>query len=353
MASFLAALVLLSALATPSWATPVRVFAVGHKQRLDDVVTYQSFRDKMAALMDAAFPGTRDARAGGRRRRREPPASRRSRRAGSCARRLPREHRSDRRPHRQPRRRRARPDERAGAIATCSAPTARSSSTTRRSIRAAPGPLPRPRAHRHALPRLLRDVPRPRRRPRRLPGGLGRHRRPRAASRRPTIPRWSRCCAIPTSRDGRTPTRPSSPLPVQHHLRLRARRRGPRSRRPAAARGVRPARPAASCADRSNKAYLARSSSRRRRGGRPRPRPRAGARPRGARHAGRSAGDRHLEGRLDGRRQRSPRDEGRQRHPAAGGVRLVGLHHHGVVARRLQGGRLRHAAEAARRSCST
>jgi predicted amidohydrolase len=37
-------------------ATPLRVFAVGHKQRLEDVVTYQTFRDKMGALMDAAHP---------------------------------------------------------------------------------------------------------------------------------------------------------------------------------------------------------------------------------------------------------------------------------------------------------
>lgn len=33
------------------------MFAVGHKQRLDDAVTYQSFHDKMAAMMDATFPG--------------------------------------------------------------------------------------------------------------------------------------------------------------------------------------------------------------------------------------------------------------------------------------------------------
>ena len=38
-------------------AAPVRIFAVGHKQRLDDAVSYQTFHDKMAALMDAAFPG--------------------------------------------------------------------------------------------------------------------------------------------------------------------------------------------------------------------------------------------------------------------------------------------------------
>src|SRR5437867_5324295 len=44
------------ALAAPAAATPVRMFAVGHKVRLDDGTTYQSFHDKMAALMDAGFP---------------------------------------------------------------------------------------------------------------------------------------------------------------------------------------------------------------------------------------------------------------------------------------------------------
>jgi hypothetical protein len=47
---------LLVILAAPSWAGPVRIFAVGHKQRLEDAVTYQTFRDKMAAMMDAGFP---------------------------------------------------------------------------------------------------------------------------------------------------------------------------------------------------------------------------------------------------------------------------------------------------------
>ena len=45
------------AIGTSVGATPVRYFAVGHKQRIDDVVTYQTYHDKMAALMDAAFPG--------------------------------------------------------------------------------------------------------------------------------------------------------------------------------------------------------------------------------------------------------------------------------------------------------
>src|SRR6266478_3165811 len=45
------------ALAAPSAAAPVRMFAVGHKVRLDDGTTYQSFHDKMGALMDAGFPG--------------------------------------------------------------------------------------------------------------------------------------------------------------------------------------------------------------------------------------------------------------------------------------------------------
>src|SRR5690242_20341158 len=50
-------LLVMLALAAPAAATPVRMFAVGHKVRVDDGVTYQSFHDKMAALMDAAFPG--------------------------------------------------------------------------------------------------------------------------------------------------------------------------------------------------------------------------------------------------------------------------------------------------------
>jgi len=50
-------LLILLALVAPAAATPVRMFAVGHKVRVDDGVTYQSFHDKMAALMDAGFPG--------------------------------------------------------------------------------------------------------------------------------------------------------------------------------------------------------------------------------------------------------------------------------------------------------
>jgi len=38
-------------------AKTVRVFAVGHKQRIVDATTYQSYRDKMFALMDASYPG--------------------------------------------------------------------------------------------------------------------------------------------------------------------------------------------------------------------------------------------------------------------------------------------------------
>jgi predicted amidohydrolase/uncharacterized protein YbaA (DUF1428 family) len=48
---------LLVLVATPALAGPVRIFAVGNKQRIADGTTYQAFRDKMAALMDAAFPG--------------------------------------------------------------------------------------------------------------------------------------------------------------------------------------------------------------------------------------------------------------------------------------------------------
>jgi hypothetical protein len=53
----LAALVVVLALAAPAAAAPVRIFAVGNKLRVDDALTYQTFHDKMAALMDAAFPG--------------------------------------------------------------------------------------------------------------------------------------------------------------------------------------------------------------------------------------------------------------------------------------------------------
>jgi hypothetical protein len=51
------AFLLAAPLASATFADPVRMFAVGHKLRLDDVVTYQTFHDKMAALMDATFPG--------------------------------------------------------------------------------------------------------------------------------------------------------------------------------------------------------------------------------------------------------------------------------------------------------
>ena len=50
-------LVLTLALAPPAAATPVRMFAVGHKVRTADATTYASFHDRMAALMDAGFPG--------------------------------------------------------------------------------------------------------------------------------------------------------------------------------------------------------------------------------------------------------------------------------------------------------
>lgn len=43
--------------ATMSEAKTVRLFAVGYKQRLVDATTYQTFRDKMFALMDDSFPG--------------------------------------------------------------------------------------------------------------------------------------------------------------------------------------------------------------------------------------------------------------------------------------------------------
>jgi predicted amidohydrolase len=43
--------------ATAVDAAEVRIFAVGHKIRMADVTTYGAYHDKMAALMDAAFPG--------------------------------------------------------------------------------------------------------------------------------------------------------------------------------------------------------------------------------------------------------------------------------------------------------
>ncbi len=51
------ALILAGAMAQGALATPVRMFVVGHKLRLDDSLTYQTFHDKMAAMMDATFPG--------------------------------------------------------------------------------------------------------------------------------------------------------------------------------------------------------------------------------------------------------------------------------------------------------
>jgi hypothetical protein len=37
-------------------AAPVRIFAIGNKQRIADAVSYQTYRNKMSALMDAGFP---------------------------------------------------------------------------------------------------------------------------------------------------------------------------------------------------------------------------------------------------------------------------------------------------------
>lgn len=54
--SWLPASLLALLVASPAPATTVRIFAVGNAQRIDDALTYQTFRDKMAALMDAAHP---------------------------------------------------------------------------------------------------------------------------------------------------------------------------------------------------------------------------------------------------------------------------------------------------------
>ncbi len=48
------------AVAAVARAMPVRFFAVGNKQRLVDGTSYQTFHDKMAALMDATFPNRGD-----------------------------------------------------------------------------------------------------------------------------------------------------------------------------------------------------------------------------------------------------------------------------------------------------
>jgi predicted amidohydrolase len=48
--------VALLAFASPAGAGPVRIFAVGNKQRIADAVTYGTYHDKMAALMDRQFP---------------------------------------------------------------------------------------------------------------------------------------------------------------------------------------------------------------------------------------------------------------------------------------------------------
>ena len=55
--SGIALALLACATASSAVAAPVRIFAVGHKQQVSDAVSYQSYENKMAALMDAAFPG--------------------------------------------------------------------------------------------------------------------------------------------------------------------------------------------------------------------------------------------------------------------------------------------------------
>lgn len=49
--------VALLTVAEASSARTVRVFAVGNRQSMSDVVTYQDYRNKMFALMDAGYPG--------------------------------------------------------------------------------------------------------------------------------------------------------------------------------------------------------------------------------------------------------------------------------------------------------
>jgi len=98
------------------------------------------------------------------------------------------------------------------------------STTTTNAIADTARPAARPRPHRHALPRLLRDLRElamthgvPRR-------GVQRGRARRAgAATEPDLGR--RSCATRTSRRARTPTKPCRPS-LQHDARLRARRRG-------------------------------------------------------------------------------------------------------------------------------
>jgi hypothetical protein len=56
-AAVLAAVSTFTALAaTPVMAAPLRVFAIGHRIRMADVGSYQQYRDKMFAMVDAAVP---------------------------------------------------------------------------------------------------------------------------------------------------------------------------------------------------------------------------------------------------------------------------------------------------------
>lgn len=58
--SLAAVLAVLALVPRPAAAAPVRVFAVGNEVRVEDVVNVQAFRNKMFALVDAAFPNRGD-----------------------------------------------------------------------------------------------------------------------------------------------------------------------------------------------------------------------------------------------------------------------------------------------------
>ncbi len=177
------------------------------------------------------LPRPRGICAGGRRRRREPPPPGRHAGARQGAGRLPRGRRPDHGADRLTGSHRAPPDERA-----------RRDPVVVRALREAgrlllgqvSGPArradPVPRAHRHLLPQLLRDLPLARDRARRLHRG-GDQRRARAPRERRRGP----CARRPAGRPRRARTRlrlrGRLPLPRQHHLRVRARRRGARARR--------------------------------------------------------------------------------------------------------------------------
>ena len=141
----------------------------------------------------------------------------------------------------------------------------------------------------------------------------------------PRTPRWSALLRRPGRARPHVRLRGRLAHPGQHHLRVRARRRGARARRqgrharePVADRRRDPRLDGEGLPDAARAAAAGRVP-------RPLARVRRGPRPRGARHAGRAARDGDLQGRLDGGRERPLRGQGRQRDPPARGVQRLGL----------------------------